>query len=142
MEIIKARDEDLDDVYRLICELENTTIDKKSFIEVYSRNLTSDDIHYILAVEDARIVGFASLHTQHLLHHASKIGELQEIVVSKDRQGAGIGKKLFESIKKIAADKQCTLLEICCNQTRKASHEFYLKQGAQNSHYKFTMTIA
>ena len=142
MEIIEAQYEDFDDVYQLICELENTIFDKQALLKVYSHNLTSDDVHYVLAVEDAHVIGFASLHIQQLLHHASKIGELQEIIVCQEKQGIGIGEILFEAVKEIAVNNQCMQLEICCNQTRKASHEFYLKQGTKNSHYKFTMPIS
>ena len=142
MKIVEARDKDFEDVYQLICELENTIVDKQSLLKVYTHNLTSNDIHYVLAVEDSRVIGFASLHIQQLLHHAAKIGELQEIIVCKEKQGVGIGRILFEAIKEIAVNNQCMQLEICCNQTRKLSHEFYLKQGAKNSHYKFTMPIS
>ena len=142
LEIVEARHEHFMDVYKLICELENTLVDKRSLLKVYTHNLTSKDIHYILAVEDSRVVGFASLHIQQLLHHAAKIGELQEIIVCKEKQGVGIGRILFEAIKEIAVNNQCIQLEICCNQARKASHEFYLKQGAKNSHNKFTLPIS
>ena len=141
MKIVKAEDKNFEAVYELICELESTLIDRQGFYEVYSHNLTDDDIHYILAVDGLEVVGFASLHIQYLLHHASKIGELQELIVRGEKQGLGIGKTLFETIKKIAAENGCTQLEVCCNQTRKGSHEFYLKQGMNNSHYKFTIAI-
>ena len=139
--ILKAENKDFDVVYELICELENTMINKQALYEVYSHNLMRDDIHYILAVDDLHVVGFASLHIQQLLHHAAKIGEVQEIIVHKEKQGIGIGKALFDAIKTIAIEKRCMQLEVCCNQARKGSHEFYAKQGALNSHYKFTLPL-
>ena len=141
LKIINAKESNFEAIYELICELENTIIDRPSFYNVYSHNLICSDIHYIIAVEDHNVVGFASLHIQHLLHHVSKIGELQEIIVHQEKRGLKIGKNLFDSIKKIAIENKCTQLEICCRQTRKESHEFYLKQGAENSHYKFTIPL-
>jgi (aminoalkyl)phosphonate N-acetyltransferase len=76
-----------------------------------------------------------------LLHHVSKIAEIQEFIVAKEYQGEGIGTKLFEIANKIALDNNCTQIEVCCNQKRKRSHEFYLKLGMKNSHYKFCLPI-
>jgi len=71
----------------------------------------------------------------------SKVAEIQEIVVSKYYQGQGIGKMLFNRLKEIAVENKCVLLEVCCNQIREKSHEFYLKQNMKNSHYKFTLNL-
>ena len=141
LQILKAENKDFDVVYELICELESAIMNKQALYEVYSHNLMRHDIHYILAVDDLHVVGFASLHIQQLLHHAAKIGEVQEIIVRKEKQGLGIGKALFDAIKTIAIEKGCMQLEVCCNQARKGSHEFYTKQGALNSHYKFTLPL-
>ena len=141
MEIIKARKEHSEDVYKLICELEGCESDRQAFQNVYSRNLENNSIYYFLAAEDAQIIGFASLHIQHLLHHSARIGELQEIIVRRENRGTGAGKKLFDCIKKTAAVRGCLQLEISCRQTRTESHEFYLRQGAANTHFKFTMAL-
>lgn len=141
MDIIKADIKYFDSVYSLICELENELVNKETLLQVFIKNIANSDIFYYLAIDDGEIVGFASVHLQYLLHHMGKIAELQELVVSKDKQGHGIGSFLFEKVIEMAMENECLLLEVCCNQVRGLSHKFYIKQGMKNSHYKFTLPL-
>ena len=142
MEIIKASAKNKNDVYALLCELEGTTIDNNLFETMFLQNIENEDIFYLLAIEDHIVLGFASLHIQRLLHHVGNVGEIQEIIVEKKHQGQGIGATLYNKLKQIAIEKRCVLLEVCCNQRRIESHEFYHKQGMKNTHYKFTIPLA
>ncbi len=141
LQCINATIENSEDVYHLLCELEHIELDKASFEEIFRKNVINPDIHYLLAMDNQNIIGFASLHIQSLLHHVSKVAEIQEIVVSKHYQGQGVGQILFNRLKEIAIENECALLEVCCNQIREKSHEFYLKQNMKNSHYKFTLSL-
>ena len=138
MKIIKADITHLDNVYELLCELENKDLDKNEFIKIYQDNLNDSNIHYYLAVDELVIIGFASLHIQKLLHHCACIGEIQEIIITKNQQKSGAGTVLFNKVKETAIQNNCSELEVCCNNIRVNSHKFYLKQGMINSHYKFT----
>ena len=64
--------------------------------------------------------------------------KLKGYIISKERQGLGVGTMLFDELVKIARTNDCMQLEVCCNLSRKISHDFYLKQGMKKSHYKFT----
>ena len=141
MEIIRASVENKNAVYALLCELENKKIDRAQFETSFLRNMTNKDIFYLLAVENDVVVGFASIHVQLLLHHAGPVGEIQEIIVNKKYRGQNVGKMLYHSLKEIAEENSCVLLEVCCNQSRIESHPFYLSQGMQNTHYKFTLPL-
>lgn len=141
MECINATMKNCKDIYYLLCELEHIELDKTSFEEIFRKNVVNPDIHYLLAMDNQNIIGFASLHIQHLLHHVAKVAEIQEIVVGKYYQGQGTGQMLFNRLKEIATENECALLEVCCNQIREKSHEFYLKQNMKNSHYKFTLNL-
>ena len=124
LQILKAESKDFDVVYELICELESTIMNKQALYEVYSHNLMRDDIHYILAVDDLHVVGFASLHIQQLLHHAAKIGEVQEIIVRKEKQGLGIGKALFDAIKQLPLKKDACSLRCVATKPAKVATNF------------------
>ena len=141
LEIIQASIEHLDCVYELICELVNECLNKDAFSQIYQSNISNSNVYYLLEVNETDIIGFASLHIQRLLHHCSNIGEIQEIVVSRKHQYSGLGTALFNRIKEIAANNDCSQLEVCCNQVRGESHKFYCKHGMQNSHYKFTYPL-
>ena len=69
MNIRKAKKSDLDSIFSLICELEDNIVDNNQFCTVYINNLSDKKIYYIVAEERGKVVGFASMHIQLLLHH-------------------------------------------------------------------------
>ena len=142
MEIVRADETHRNLVYALMHELEGDKLDRDCFEAVYLRNLADEHIFSLLAMDAGAALGFLSLHIQFLLHHAGMAAEIQEIVVSEAHRGQGIGEKLFLRARQIAAERGCVLLEVCCNQSRAHSHQFYLRQGMKNTHYKFTMPLA
>ena len=139
--IREAGAEDAEVVYRLICELEeggDETIERAPFMQVYLHNLNKPDICYRVAEEDGEVVGFISLHVQQLLHHCGPVAELQELVVSGDHQGRGIGVALIDAMTAEARRRGCLQVELCCNRKREASNAFYGRRGFEKSHFKHT----
>jgi (aminoalkyl)phosphonate N-acetyltransferase len=137
----KATADDAQAVYGLICELEEKEILWNPFKEVYFKNINNPSVFYFVCENENHIVAFASLHIQSLLHHISNVAEIQELIVKKEDQGGGIGRELFLVLIKTARENSCELLEVCCNQKRIRSHDFYKSCGMINSHYKFTYPL-
>lgn len=137
IQIKAASMEDRDSIYEMICLLEDEVLDKPSFDRVFEHNMENRDIFYIIAVGKDRIVGFASLHIQLLLHHSGPVAEIQELIVMPETRGLGIGAVLVRDLKRIAREKNCLILEVSCNLTRESAHRFYLNQELEQSHYKF-----
>lgn len=50
----------------------------------------------------------------------------------------GIGKELLAEGCRIARQNGCSQIEAACNQTRKEAHRFYLREGMENGHFKFS----
>ncbi len=142
IEIIEAQMCHFDAVYDLLCVLENEIMNKSKMAQIYAQNMEDSTVFYFSAVQDGVVIGFASMHIQHLLHHAAPMAELQEIVVREGSRGQGVGRLLFQKAQQTALKENCMQLEVCCNQVRTESHAFYLRQGMKNSHYKFTATLA
>lgn len=141
MKITNARPEHFPQIYSLICDLEETSLDRSKLETVYLRNLADPGIHYLIALENGEAAGFASVHVQYLLHHGGKIAELQEIVVAESHRGQGIGGRLFSEAEKTARAAGCLQLEVCCNRKRTDSHRFYEREGMAASHFKFTEVL-
>jgi len=137
--IVPAKPGDFPEVYALLCELEERTLPKSATLSVFEENLKSPHIHYLLAVCNNKIIGFGSIHIQHLLHHYGKVGEVQELIITNDYQRNGVGDVLWNALKNVALQNGCNLLEVCCNRQRERSHPFYEKNGMKCSHYKFTL---
>ncbi|QIK53716.1 GNAT family N-acetyltransferase [Dysgonomonas sp. HDW5B] len=139
--IRKAEQADLDRVYELICELEQTVLDKDVFTQIYDRQIS--DCHYLLIVVQLNqlVVGFLSLQIKEHLHHAAKIAEIIELVIHESSRGQRIGDSLFQAGKKFAKENNCSQLELCTNVRRLRAHQFYEKQGMNKSHHCFTLTL-
>ena len=133
---------DLKKIYTLICELEKSILNFEDFNRAYIDNLQDKNIYYMVAEdEEKEIVGFISLHIQKLLHHVGNIGEIQELIVLDKARRVGIGKELLKQAKKLAIEKGCIQLEVCCNTKREESHLFYISQKLKKTHYKFTYDL-
>lgn len=139
--IRKATAADKDQIYQLICDLEDSEIDKERFFDIYDANMLNPSVCYFVYEKDQIILGFLSLHMQKLLHHAANISEIQEMIVNKYERGAGVGKRLFQEAKKVSIEHHCSQMEVCCNQKRTSSHGFYQRQGMANNHYKFCLKL-
>lgn len=139
--IRRAKEEDRRQVRQLISALEGAEIDEDKFSAVYDANILNPSISYFVYEENHAILGFISLHVQRLLHHTGSIGEIQEFIVEESARGTGIGSLLFKMAEEESRLTGCVQMEVCCNQKRLASHEFYESRGMTNNHYKFCLRL-
>lgn len=141
MEVRKALENDFDRIYDLICELEGQKMNYDAYKGAYKMNINSLGVHYLVIESEGSILGFGSLHIQHLLHHVGKVGEIQELIISTNFQSQGLGAKLIDAFREIARQKHCVLLEVSCSVDKEDAHRFYEKNHFVKTHYKFTMEL-
>ncbi|WP_018621700.1 GNAT family N-acetyltransferase [Spirosoma luteum] len=139
--IRRATAADADFVYAFICALEDTTIDPGRFQAIYQLNINFPPVHYFVAEQAGEVIGFISCHTQHLLHHGGKVGEIQEFFVRPDRRGKGIGRQLLAAVMALATEKKFVNLEVTTNQKRQDTIRFYERASFLLSHYKLVKPI-
>jgi PhnO protein len=141
MVIRKATITDLNDVYRLICELEETVLDKQNFEKVYIKNITDENIYYLVTLIENKIIAFVSIHIQYLLHHAGKVAEVQDLFVVQEHRNLNIGKILVQESEKWAKEQGANDIEVSSNQRRLQAHKFYERENYIKSHFKFTKQL-
>jgi (aminoalkyl)phosphonate N-acetyltransferase len=139
--IRSADKNDLDEIYNLICILENKIFDKDSFAEVYFNALMSKVIFCFVAEIEKKVIGFTSVSILNLLHHSGKVLEIQELVVDQKYRSMGIGKIFIDFIKRFAVKNKCLTIDVTSNKKRLDAHRFYENLGFQNSHFKFTLDL-
>jgi len=135
--IRKATIDDLNSVYSLICDLENQELDIVAFDTIYRFNINSSETIYLVAEIDGRVVGFLSIHIQHLLHHSNSTCELQELNVFNEYRSLGIGTQLMQEAEIIAKELGLEEIELTTKVFRKRAQEFYTRLGYENTHLKF-----
>lgn len=136
-----AIQDDVKDIYELICQLENNKLDYEKFEKVFNINLQDDRIYYLVYEKDNTAIGFLSLHIDYQLHHIGKIAEIMELVTKEEYRGLKIGKNLFQKSCEIAKENDCIQIELATNKLREKAHKFYEKEGMKNFHYKFSMNL-
>jgi len=95
-----AKLEDKEEIYNLICILENKEINKEHFDYVFENSLKDEDIIY-LVYRDEKIEGFLSFKIHHYLHHDHDTSEIVELVVLPEKRNLKIGKQLIEKLKRL-----------------------------------------
>jgi PhnO protein len=131
-----AANEDRDIVYKMICGLENTTLDRQGFDFAYDRNVKSNNIRYFLAFLANQPVGIVSCHIQPLLHHAALVSEIQEMYVEPEYRSMKIGKALIERVVDFAKKQGAIQMEVTSRGSREQAHQFYQREGFEKSHVK------
>ena len=64
-----------------------------------------------------------------------------EFAVDKNARSNGIGGEMLTYASALAKEAGCVQIEVACNQLRKNTHRFYLREGMQNFHYKFSKSL-
>ena len=132
---------DKDEIYALICALENTVLDRQGFDDTF--DVQSSDDRYICFVyeEDRTIEGAINMRIEKQLHHAGKVCEIMELVVSETKRNRGIGKQLLQKAIETARNERCKRIELSSSNWRADSHRFYMENGFDATHIDLTMNL-
>ena len=124
VQIRKAIVEDAVPIASLMAELGYSLdeTDTASRINLYT---DSDDI-VLVAEDDGVVVAFLSFHVIPLFHTSSNLGRITAMCVSSQRQRAGIGRRLLETLDKLAIERGCSCVEVTSGDHRaEDAHIFY-----------------
>ena len=133
--------QDCEAVYRMICDMESKTLPYDRFQEIFQRQLEDERYDCILCEENGETIGVINLRYEEQLHHSETIAEIMEFVIATGYRKAGRGKDMLAYASQHAKEKGCTQIEVACNQLRKDTHRFYLREGMNNFHFKFSKRL-
>ncbi|AOC95006.1 aminoalkylphosphonic acid N-acetyltransferase [Flavobacterium anhuiense] len=137
--IRKVENQDLDFVYKAICELENEVLDFEVFKMIFNENISNSKNLYLIAENEIEGLGFISFHTQNLLHHCGLVGEIQEFFIHKKYRGQGVGRLFINEILSFAEKNALKSIEVTTNKKRVENVAIYENLGFTLSHNKFTI---
>lgn len=139
IKIRKIENQDLNFVYKAICELENEVLDFKIFEEIFNENISNPKNLYLIAENENEGLGFISFHTQNLLHHCGLVGEIQEFFIHQKYRGQDVGLLLINEIKNFADQNDLKSIEVTTSKKRIENVAIYENLGFALSHNKFTI---
>lgn len=140
-EIRPAAAEDWEQVYGLMCQLENEELDKEEFYRIYMEQRKNPDFCGLVYAIDGQAEAFVNMRMEGQLHHAAPVAEILELIVGENLRGQGIGKVLFHEACRRAAERGCVCLDVTSGRQRTGAHRFYEREGMKKSHFKFTMEL-
>lgn len=133
--IRKGVKKDMPAVYQLICELANFE-DEPEAVEITADDLIADgfkevpEFEVFVAQHNEQIVGIAVYYRRYSTWKGRSL-HLEDLIVSKDFRGLGIGRALYRQVIKTAYDNGMNRLEWEVLDWNKNAIEFYQSSGAQ-----------
>lgn len=95
-----------------------------------------------VAVFENKVVGtFELLIMDNLAHRGVPSGIIEDVAVSKDYQGKGIGKEMMRYAMKVCKDLGCYKVTLSSNLKRENAHRFYESLGFIKHGYSFYVEL-
>ncbi len=137
----KSTLDDCEKIYKLICDIEQKQLQFDKFCSIYKKQFNNNHYYCLICERDENVIGVLNLRFEEQLHHSECIAEIMEFCIDKAYRKQGIGKEMFTNACQLAKNFGCTQIEVACNQLRKNTHRFYLREGMNNFHFKFSKSL-
>jgi glucosamine-phosphate N-acetyltransferase len=99
-------------------------IDRKKAKSILQKISQNPDHVIFVAVSGGRVVGATTLLIeQKFIHGGGKVGHIEDVVVSKDSQGSGIGEKIIRFVLDYAKKQGCYKTILDCDDKVKPFYE-------------------
>ncbi len=94
-----------------------------------------------VALDEDRLIGFATLSIRDVIRYPRPIAELDEIFILEEYRKHGVGKNLMKIIEEKAVELDCQGIFIESNINHTVAHKFYETLGYENKGYQFIKAL-
>jgi len=128
---IEVRDAKFEDLERL-CEIYSEAFrDTTPMPKHWWKIMEDPNIYYRVAVQGERVLGVASLIAiNKILRSGSRMGLIEDVAVSSEARGLGLGKLLIEDLLALGGEVGCYKVVLNCSDD---NVKFYEKCGMYNA---------
>jgi len=84
----------------------------------------ADDYHLFAPSDDDTPVGLAGVSVQQVMHHARHVW-IHRLVVTEERRGEGLGRRLVEHVERWRRDRDCESVALATGADRDIARLFY-----------------
>ena len=101
-----------------------SNLDREKAKEIFEK-INSNSNHFVyVAILDGRIVGSITMIIEpKFIHDGGKVAHIEDVVVSNEYQGKGIGEMLMKSLLDLAKDNNCYKTILNCSDEVKPFYE-------------------
>lgn len=131
LQIRLMTNDDYRDVYRLFRQMTGagTCYGEFEFTKIFKTFSNSNDREAFVATVHNHVIGLVTLYYFDAFHYSGQVASIQDIVVTEEFRGRGVGKALVEFVQKKASEKHCQGLEIATDLWQSGAKWFYEKCG-------------
>jgi GNAT superfamily N-acetyltransferase len=86
-----------------------------------------------VAVDEGEVIGFISIHFIPQLGLAGSFARISYLCVDETARGQGVGSRLEAYCARQARQRGCDRIELHCHHRRQRAHQFYRRQGYEES---------
>jgi len=142
----KARRTDLPVIRELLVELVNgmddtECIDMRITHQAWGRLLKDARSHFLVATTQGIPIGFIHFTTRQTVLHRNPSAMIDELVVTKEYQGKGIGKQLVLATIERCKQLGCCEVEVSTEKTNVKARRFYKKCGFDKTEVLFEVDL-
>jgi ribosomal protein S18 acetylase RimI-like enzyme len=144
--IRRAKQSDLPAITRLLAELINAMddtecIDMGITLKTWEHLLKDARSHFLVATAQGTPVGVINFTVRQTVLHRSPSAMIDELVVTKEYQGKGIGKQLVLAAIERCRQLGCCEVEVSTEQTNVKARKFYKKCGFDKTEILFEVDL-
>lgn len=129
LQIRPMKETDYHAVYRLYRQLVGNVNCRDEFSRIFQSFFESNEREAYVADVHQRVIGFVTLYYFDVLHHGGQIASIQELVVTEEFRGRGVGRSLLNFVKEQLREKHCCGLEVATDLLHGGARSFYQKCG-------------
>ena len=101
-----------------------SNLDKEKAEGILKKILSNPNHYVYVAILDERIIGSTSMIIEpKFIHDGGNVAHIEDVVVSKEHQGKGIGEMLINSLLKLAKENNCYKTILDCSDEVKMFYE-------------------
>jgi ribosomal protein S18 acetylase RimI-like enzyme len=144
--IRKAKKSDLPAIKRLLTELINAMDDTECIAMrvapgIWEHLLRDARSHFLVATAGGTAVGLIHFTTRQTVLHRSPSGMIDELIVTNEYQGKGIGRQLVLAAIERCRQLGCCEVEVSTEQTNLKARKFYRKCGFDKTEILFELDL-
>lgn len=92
------------------------------FFEDIDREAFVADVH-------SKVIGFVTLYYLEVFHQGGYVASIQELIITEEFRGRGVGRSLMEFVKQKSREKECRGLEVATDLLGRDAQLFYQRCG-------------
>lgn len=131
----------LDLLYELGRSEPRTDSQVNTFEKLITKYISDSDKEILVAENQAGVVSMVSIMYLSRLNQEFFEMYIPELIVAKNYQNQGIGKKIIQACIKLAKNKKCQRIRLESGNKRKKSHIFYKNLGFSQSALSFSKNL-